>query len=268
MRESSTCHLLISVKKTLSLVCMLHKQTRAGAGTIRGAHHSLRGQNNQDAFVHWRGPELAVGVVCDGCGSAPASEVGAQVLAHVVAHQARDLAPEHDIATSAFLDGLSEAVCARLRAAVEGLGLPLEYCVHTWFLATIVGYLVTPKTTLIFAAGDGYARVNDTLHVLGPFADNAPPYLAYRLLGNQTGLSPVACLPTAQLHTVVIASDGASELLVDTNELALFCEQPRFVDHPDALRRYLYQRARGDGRYGQRLHDDTTVAVLRRIEGE
>src|SRR5439155_16598404 len=56
----------------------------AGA-TVAGRLHHVSGRNNQDAFAWAQSPGGLVAVVCDGCGSAPHSEVGAQLGARLVA---------------------------------------------------------------------------------------------------------------------------------------------------------------------------------------
>ena len=53
--------------------------------TVAGRMHHLSGRNNQDAYAWTQGPGGLIAVVCDGCGSGPHSEVGAQVGARLVA---------------------------------------------------------------------------------------------------------------------------------------------------------------------------------------
>ncbi len=247
---------------------MIHEHFLSSGATIRGRAHTLRGRNNQDAFVHWVDRDLAVGIVCDGCGSSPASEVGAQICSQLVAQQVRDLVlGKTSPLADGFVDALSDAVSNRLARTIESLGLPREPCIHTWFLTTILGFVISPATALVFAAGDGLVRVDDELHRIGPYPDNAPPYLAYRLLGQDVGFELICRRPTATVTSIVLASDGAEGLCPQTQDLEHIAATPRFVEHPDALRRYLYRTANGsDTRYGSHLHDDTTVVLARRRE--
>ena len=108
--------------------------------------------------------------------------------------------------------------------------------------------------------------------VLGPFANNAPPYVAYDLT------AAAADEPIARAHfaireacvggRIVVTTDGAAEL-----DLAAFADA-RYVAHPDALRRQLAVLARADERIdwdarwrqpGTRapLQDDGAIAMLR-----
>ncbi|MBK7536191.1 MAG: hypothetical protein IPI49_12645 [Myxococcales bacterium] len=111
--------------------------------------------------------------------------------------------------------------------------------------------------------------LGDELTVLGPFPDNAPPYLAYDLVG----APPVARLEVrarSAAGALAVATDGAAAL--EHELLTLACE-PRFVDHPDALRRHLATLARAGQRIRwserrvehtpARLQDDAAIGLVR-----
>jgi len=51
------------------------------SGSIIGNMHRKMNYNNQDALLLAEGEEYCVGIVCDGCGSRPHSEVGAKLTA-------------------------------------------------------------------------------------------------------------------------------------------------------------------------------------------
>jgi hypothetical protein len=105
------------------------------------------------------------------------------------------------------------------------------------------------------------------LRVLGPFADNQPPYLAYDLLGMPATAHVEAWHASA--GQIVVATDGVMDLALDG---LLDGRDPRALGHPDGLRRWLAVRARGaeridwDARRVVRtpaaLQDDGAVAVL------
>jgi hypothetical protein len=128
------------------------------------------------------------------------------------------------------------------------------------FLFTILGAVVTPREVVIFSAGDGLFAVNGSLHRIGPFPGNAPPYLGYALLGGSTPSFTVEhrCA-TTDLHTLLIATDGAEPLMAA--DAAPFWTDDAVFSNPDALRRRLFRLTRPGGAL---LDDDTTMAVIRR----
>jgi hypothetical protein len=134
--------------------------------------------------------------------------------------------------------------------------------------------LVTSSTTVIFSIGDGVFAINDNFHILGPYPENAPPYLGYDLLeqGRAPGFLIHEC-PTSLVRSVLIATDGLAELLA---------KEPQCVDEvlgenmPPSLTPWLRKLnsevvalAEDDGhvhltrRYGL-LNDDTTIVAVRR----
>jgi hypothetical protein len=73
---------------------------------------------------------------------------------------------------------------------------------------------MTSERTYIYHAGDGVIAVNGEVTELGPFPDNAPPYLAYGL-----GKSPeekekftlnASVLDTKDIDSLLIATDGVA----------------------------------------------------------
>jgi hypothetical protein len=123
----------------------------------------------------------------------------------------------------------------------------------------------------VWALGDGAYSFGDYTRVLGPFEDNAPPYLAYDLLG-EARPAELAIASSARAHprgAIVIATDGACDL---DNGLEQFLAE-KYVAHPDALRRQLAVLARTGERidWDERrvvrapaaLQDDCAVGILR-----
>jgi len=139
--------------------------------------------------------------------------------------------------------------------------------VHDLLLFTVVAAAITAEGAAVWALGDGAYGYDGVVRVLGPFADNAPPYLAYDLLGDPRD-AHFEVLPSAR--RVVIATDGAQDLDYD---LAAFGAIS--LINPDSLRRRLVILARGEERiaWGEgRVHrtpavlqDDCAVAILERL---
>jgi len=262
------------------------------AGSVIGRDHQLAGRNNQDAYA-WAYLEHALlAVVCDGCSSGKHSEVGAQLGARlVVAALTRALSGP----ALSFWQQVRHDVLAQLRCLAEQMGGCLAHTVQDYLLFTVVGALVTPRQTVLFSLGDGVMLVNGDPIPLGPFPDNAPPYLAYALLDSHSGSAPVwefqiqRTLPTTALQSLVLGTDGVEALQriaahpipgkqVAVGPLSQFWQEERYFTNPDAVRRTLalvnrtvlqpdWQAQRLD-RQGGLLPDDTTLIAIRRRSGQ
>jgi hypothetical protein len=257
----------------------------AGAA-VTGARHLRVARNGQDAAAAWAGAGMGAVVVCDGCSAGASSEVGARLGAQLVIAQvaARLSGGERP---RALWSGVRAQVVAALGQLARAMPGDPAAVIREHFLFTIVAAVVAGDEACVWAIGDGaYAfRVERTpggapdvpdrsvevargpLHVLGPFADNQPPYLAYDLLG-----MPAAAHLDARdacAGQIVVATDGAAEL-----DGALFdgLLEPRTLAHPDGLRRRLAVAARSGERIDwtsrrivrtpAALQDDGAIAVL------
>lgn len=264
------------------------------AGSVTGRDHVFSGRNNQDAFCVWSGPEAVVAVVADGCGSGKWSEVGARLGSRLVveALRARIAEGSRGLATEALLEEVRRDVLATLRSLTTALGGSRSQAVADYLLFTVVGAVVGPVESFVFALGDGVVAVNGDVEVLAA-PGNAPAYLSYGLDGSPTGADTPRFaihrrLPTAALENLLVASDGAGELIAFRNRclpgrdetvgsLARLWEDDRHFANPANLGRRLQlvnrpiQRidwqARSVAREPGLLADDTTVAVIRRRLG-
>ncbi|MCP3168984.1 protein phosphatase 2C domain-containing protein [Myxococcus qinghaiensis] len=256
------------------------------AASVQGREHARAGRNNQDAWCVRASEHGLVAVVADGCGSQSCSELGAQLGVRRVAQAALvRLAEDGRVDEAGFLPGLREDVLCLLSELRGELGRDTMGD----FLFTVVGAVLTPSHTLVFSAGDGVWCLNGEVQVLGPFANNAPPYLAYALSGGaQTPLVAHALVPTRDVQVLMLGTDGVSDLAKLTEarlpgsdervgELSRFWTEDRYFANPDALRRRLamlnreHVRADFEARRLERtpglLADDTTMVVLRRRMG-
>jgi len=240
-------------------------------GSVPGRTHVVAGRNNQDAFGWAADDDGLVAVVCDGCGSAPHSEVGARLGARLFVHAAARLL-RSPLEARDLLEQVSQDVLANLRVLARQMGDAAGFVrtVRDHFLFTIVGLLVTARGATTFCLGDGLLVVNGRRTRLGPFPDNQPPYLGYRLLSDLPEVPERALVPSLSLevHTtmpvdavqsIVLATDGAADLD------ATFWDDDRFFTNADMVRRRLavLNRAPGGG-----LDDDTTLVVVRRKAAE
>jgi hypothetical protein len=238
--------------------------------TVVGARHVRAGRNGQDAAVAWRGGEAAVVVVADGCSSGTSCEVGARLGALVFARALGErIAAGAEIVDEAMWGAARDELVEVLATLADRIGGEREQVIRDQFLFTLVAAAVTPAHATVWAVGDGVYALGHQALVLGPFEDNQPPYVGYDLLGDAA--TAHFAIATDCDH-VVIATDGATDI---PDGLARFAS-PRFVTHPDALRRELAVLTRPSERivWHERrvarapavLQDDCAVGVIRRRE--
>jgi len=257
---------------------------RATSASVIGARHQRASRNGQDAAATFVQDGVAVAVVCDGCSSGTSSEGGARLGARWFAERlGQALVAGASVEDRATWEGARCDVATRMRTLAKGFdAAPASGAagadaidadaidadgVHDLLLFTIVAAAITAEGAAVWALGDGAYGHDGRVRVLGPFADNAPPYLAYDLLGDPRE-AHFEVLPSAR--RVVIATDGAQDLDYD---LAAFGAIS--LTNPDSLRRRLAILARGEERiaWGEGrvyrtpavLQDDCAVAILERL---
>ena len=237
------------------------KGLRAAAASVIGARHLRTARNGQDAAAVWASSDASAAVVCDGCGSGHSSEVGARLGVQLVMRAVASRLGA-GVRGAALWEAVRNDVTRSLAVVLEQMQGDRALAIREHLLFTIVAAALTRDQASVWVIGDGAYALGDRTVVLGPFADNQPPYLAYDLLG----AAQPAHLELAHPCSIVIATDGASEL-----SLARFAA-PRFVEHPDALRRHLAVLARAGERidWAERrvvrapavLQDDCAIGVL------
>jgi hypothetical protein len=152
-------------------------------------------QANQDAIYCHAWPDGLVAVVCDGCGSAPHSGMGAALGCRLTAGA---LVRRQDILAQAvnmedaerYLAAVEADVLAALSAIVDGCPGEPEQTIHDCLLFTVLGISVCGEHALLFALGDGVIGYNGAVEELGPYPGNAPPYLGYALLAEGAATTP------------------------------------------------------------------------------
>lgn len=266
-------------------------------GSVVGRNHRLAGRNNQDACCCRSDQGYTVAVVCDGCGSGEHSEVGAGLGASLVAQALLRRAPRIKYGklscagAESLLEQVRKVVLARLMVLSEAMGEEPAPIIGSHFLFTVVGVLLTPTTALFFSLGDGVLIVNEEEIPLGPFADNAPPYLAYGLVETSLHFADPVLLrfrihrvtPLEELRSFLIGTDGVHDLkkagprnmpgkTEPVGPLSQFWRETRFFCNPDIVRRRLAginrdviarTREHAHHEFGL-LPDDTTLIAGRR----
>jgi hypothetical protein len=195
---------------------------RVRTGKVVGRDHLLDGRNCQDALYQLafeiNGSPYVVGVVSDGCGEGQHSEIGAKLAAPFLCYAARHAlirqAESGKLSTGALTDDLPATLFEQLRrflqlmldsyAFDEQEGLRF---IHDHLLFTVIGFVITPGLTQVFAWGDGLILLNDTLYCCE--REQAPAYPGYQLVAGQEAGSYVSHqLPTPELRHLAIGSDA------------------------------------------------------------
>lgn len=279
-----------------TLVLFIHYRAmpeyfEVAAGSILGKNHRRVGKNNQDAWAILTPVQTIIAVVCDGCGSRPCSEVGSQLGAQLTVKTiATMLSAERTAEDDLFWQDLHEALLEGVQDWQRRLGLDSQLLLD-YFLFTMMGCLMTPETTWVFGLGDGVFAINEQIQQIGPFADNAPPYLAYGLYwAEEKGTNPLQLQiydqqPTNQVQSLLIGSDGVGDLIEaaeaclpgqveQVGHLSQFWGCDRYFRNPDGVRRRLAQINREviqpdwDTQQVRKipglLPDDTTLISIRR----
>ena len=270
----------------------MNHQFELVGGSVIGREHLRVGKNNQDAYG-WNVSEAgAIAVVCDGCGSGIHSEVGAKLGARLIVETLhRSLKNGLCLEREECWQTIQQKLLNQLQHVAEQLGGDQVKTVQDYLLFTIVGVVMTPAVTSVFTLGDGVIAVNEQVMQLGPFANNAPPYLAYGLLeGNVSEALPIKALqilPTNQVQSLLLGSDGVSDLMEVAQQplpgrsemvgdIAQFWQDDRYFRNPDQVRRRLTlinrevttlnPQSQQCLRQPSLLPDDTTLIVIRRKE--
>src|SRR3989338_1570514 len=279
-------------------------------GSVIGRDHlrPLGWKNNQDGLAVCTFDDAIVAVVTDGCGSEAKSEIGAVIGANLVAetidrelHElylgvGRHLDLDRDgyvpiSSLPSFWATVRQTVLGSLWSLVSKMGARYRDAIYDHLLFTVNGVVITPYRATFFAIGDGVQIINGVQIPLGPFAQNAPPYLAYALFA-KAGESDVAndflitkAVPLEKVQSILIGTDGVEDLIA-AEELMLpgrseivcpisqFWEKDRYFENPDGVRRRLalinnehqtidWKKQTIERTVG-RLPDDTTLIAIRR----
>jgi len=194
-------------------------------GSWIGRKHRIEGRNNQDSWTIVETDGLMIGVIADGCSTTAHSELGSRLGANIVAESVR----------FAYGSGqrpinwqrLQLHILAQLDSIVTSMGGDYLQTVQDHFFFTFVGCIIDRTQAIFFAFGDGSIVINGVVHALGPFPNNAPPYLGYCLLGDAVNmdpellvLRPVIKFPdVSELNSFMLASDGIDDLIISRDLL-------------------------------------------------
>src|SRR5437867_3242541 len=189
-------------------------------GIVTGRNHILDGKNCQDALHQLAferdGKTYIVGAIADGCGEGTHSEVGAQLAVQFIPYTVRDLL-QQGISFENLPTLLFEKLIDFLKNLIDSYNFSdiHEYIkfVHEHLLFTLIGFIIAPENTIVFAAGDGVVLINDDIYLREQ--DNTPTYIGYHLIEQrylQAGPSLTAFdlyhVPSDILKRMAIGSDA------------------------------------------------------------
>lgn len=262
----------------------------AMSGSVTGRDHRLVERDGQDGHAVVSSDDVVAAIVTDGCSSGRASEIGARVgaawLAALIEQAFRGV--DGASAARAAAGFVSRTLLDRLEVLARSFDPAGHINAARVDAALLFGFLaavVTPATTIVFGIGDGIVIVDGTVTVIDPGPENAPPYLAYALLGggavrgdgggagDGAGGARVSVEPrihfagaTADVDAIGVATDGVAPLVnaveaVDgaRASLAGIVADPRYTKNPSLLRKRLIVLSDA-GTFA----DDATIALVRR----
>lgn len=271
-------------------------------GTVIGKDHRDIGKNNNDGWHTCFENDFFIGVVCDGCGKAEHSEVGAKLGARIIVEALRKrverLVRYTDQKTFLrlgyrFLGTVHQSLFAELGVIAELMGGSFSRTVSDYFLFTVVGVILSPLGATFFSIGDGYIVINGEVNKLGTFPKNEPPYLAYGLVDSSIDpelirFKVLAHRELESIRSFLLGTDGveglikAAELKIPGQDelvgpISQFWTNDSFYSNSFAIDRRLtligrdtqkidWQAQKVLKENGQ-LKDDTTLIVGRRTGG-
>lgn len=178
---------------------------------IIGKSHQRLLYNNQDAFSWGSNASLTVGVVCDGCGSRPNSEVGAKLGARFITNYLLKNASNPSFEISQLQTALEAFMLRIAQQLADDSQDDWKEVLRDYFLFTIVGFVANSAGVTFFSMGDGVILHDTTWVDLS--TNNKPNYLCYNLLKSQLGLQFKTFYQANPIQRILIATDGLQDIL-------------------------------------------------------
>lgn len=190
--------------------------------SIPGSKHYSRHRNNQDGIHIIRTPHALILVVTDGCGSAPHSEVGAQLGAKLMGETLHELISRTQSYTPDWMKIRSMMGLKLLRLAAT-IGEDSKQVINDYLLFTVVAAIILPHRSWFFTFGDGVIAVNGAVTVVKPPLKDAPPYLSLCLDTDAASLQMQPAYSEFQLQ-VTLETESLRHFLIGTDGVAALHE--------------------------------------------
>lgn len=235
----------------------MDKKFRVRSGIVPGRYHILSNSNCQDAFkvaeIVVKDRTFILGVICDGCGSSPHSEVGAKLISSFVISRLGYFL-QNKVPFGKLIPLLNIELTKWMADIIRPL--PDAKFIIDYLLTTIIGFVIGPKETLVLASGDGLVMINGDID----FRDqgNTPDYFAYQFVYQQLDYEfDVYRIPTKKLNRLAIGSDAWEHEsdLIYKNEIW-------GINHPNGIQRKLNVWSKKEHRF----KDDATIICAERVK--
>lgn len=253
------------------------------SGSVPGSDHTLPGKpawkNNQDASFTKSVPGCTIGIVADGCGSGAQSEVGSslgvRIFGETLFRFIMESGKDGEIPIRLRADTLERTrmkMLGSISVLTEALSGRIGDTIETYFLFSIVGFVILEEMTYIFACGDGSYMINGVETKLGPYPGNEPPYPCYALLGKpELSAFSLKEYATTEVSDIAVATDGVDYFPgTFTDGYARMVAENRIFTNPDTLRRFLAilnkERVEDSILVPGPLKDDTTIVIARNMK--
>ncbi len=189
------------------------------SGSAIGNSHLATGRNSQDAVATATLDYALIGFLADGCSASLHSEVFAKLAVEFLTRRTRKLL--HFVKRSILPTVLFRDLINFLDASLSAQGLnddiSRQNFLETYCLFTVMGIIITPKTSLLLTCGDGVVIINDAEISLDQ--NNTPTYPAYALHQTVIDKFPEAVphgftvweLKTNSLNRLGITSDAFNQ---------------------------------------------------------
>jgi len=221
-------------------------------GTATGWCHLLKGIGNQDAWTVKTCDEGIVAVIADGCSSIPHPEVGAWFGVDTISELIMQAVLGGAFNTT---DGVElEAACQKLFTEiiacfdrlVVNIAQPAsagaqpshdskDEVIQRYMFFTMVAAIVTESATIVISFGDGVFAINDKVtEIQNKGNRNSPPYLGFHMDGCVMSVPSLpqyhqiqiqAIVPTAEVDSLLIGTDGCLDVIAAENQLAPRCRK-------------------------------------------
>lgn len=185
-----------------------------------------------------------IGVVCDGCGSSPYSEIGAHIIAKSILNNliGRPIIRDTEESTIFYIQHvLRKLVEYDIRMVIDVLDkykkseTTSPQTIYDYFLSTAVCFIVENDNTIIFSSGDGVYSVNGETTIIDQ--DNCPSYLAYGLIASSLKQEPEKLdftlnetLKTSDIQSLIIGTDGVGDIIKYKEESYISLGNTCYVD--------------------------------------
>lgn len=246
--------------------------------SVTGMDHVLPGmpvwKNNQDAVYSYSDSSITIGIVADGCGSKKSSEIGAYIGSRLLGERIKFFANRILAQGGVEFDRWQEVrshVLGHIAVLSSQLGDSPTETIDSSFLFSILGFLIMGERTYIFSCGDGSYAINGAVTKIGPFPNNAPPYLSYGIADENDARShfEIQEIKTQEVISLCVMTDGVDHFPdFGMKVITEWSNTNAIFKNPDALRRRLAvlncEHIENNRLLPGPLSDDTSIVLTRR----